>query len=106
MRRAKTPRLHNPLARHQLDLSALHSTTEDREGITFAVCDVGWHSRCNAEQAPAGEQLEDPPRCCGYEGFLMDDVPGWLHWSPFCFAASSVRAAAVRVSAADLEVVA
>ena len=57
MRRAKTPRLHNPLARQQLDLSALHSTTEDGEGITFAIGNLGPLASCGAEQAAAGEQL-------------------------------------------------
>src|SRR5215472_6420235 len=106
MRGAKAPRLHHPLARHQLDLSALHSPTKDGEGITFAIGNLGRPAGCGAEQAAAGEQLEHLLRRRGDERVLTDKRYGWRHWSPFCFAASSVRTAAVRVSAAKLEVVA
>jgi hypothetical protein len=34
----QTPRLHNTLAWHKLDLPALHATSEKRGGITFAIC--------------------------------------------------------------------
>ena len=72
MRSAKTPRLHDPLARHKLDLAARYPTTEDREGIAFAIGDLGRHASCGAEQAAAGEQLEHLLRRCGDERFLMD----------------------------------
>src|SRR5262249_28158795 len=106
MRSAKTPRLDDPLARHKLDLPALNPATEDREGIAFASCDLGRHSRRSAEQAATGEQVVHLPRRRGDERFLMDEHLGWRHRSPFCFAASSVRGAPERTSAANLEVIA
>ena len=41
MRSTKTPRLHDPLAGHELDLPALDPAAEEREGIAFASGDLG-----------------------------------------------------------------
>ena len=46
MRSAKTPRLHEPLARHKLDLTPLHPTTKDGEWVAFAIGDLGWLAGC------------------------------------------------------------
>jgi hypothetical protein len=46
---AKTPGLHDPLARYKLDLAALHPTTEKRERIAFAIGDLGRLPSCSAE---------------------------------------------------------
>src|SRR5215470_1744421 len=72
MRCAKTPRLDDSLAGHKLDLSTLHATTEDREGIAFAIRDLGRQPSCNAEQAATGEHLEHLLRRCSNERFLVD----------------------------------
>ena len=69
---AETPRLHDPLAWHELDLAPLDPAGEEREGITFAICDLGRHFGCGTEPAALGEQLVHLVRCCGDKRFLMD----------------------------------
>src|SRR6476659_9449405 len=102
MRSAKTPRLHEPLTRHKLDLTPLHPTTKDGEWVAFAIGDLGWLAGCRAKKAATGEQLEDLERRRGDKRFLMDGHPRYLR---LCFAASSVHGTSVRTSATDLEVI-
>jgi hypothetical protein len=76
---AETPRLHDPLARHELNLPALDPAAEELEGLAFTIHAFGRLSCCGAEQAAVGEQLEHLLRRCCYERFLMDRHLPYLH---------------------------
>src|SRR5579871_1012957 len=116
MRSAKPPRLHHALTWHELDLAARYATAEQREGIPFAVGDLGWLPGRGAEQAATGKQLEDLLRRRGDLRFLMDGLwsrpgvvlaRGFARAEPaFAYAASAVRGAAEWATAADFQIVA
>ena len=72
---AKSPRLDDLFARHQLDLAALYATTKNRETRAFALADLGRQPGCSAEQTATREQFEYLLRRCGNERLLTWPFP-------------------------------